>query len=92
MITDCVRQKILIVDDESRNLDALESILESMPGLRLIRATDANDALYTARAIQEADLKGQASSFFDLSGLRSCDIPIVRFEGWIVGHRLGSQP
>jgi hypothetical protein len=57
-----------------------------------IQQTDANDALYTARAIQEADLKGQASSFFDVSGLRSCDIPIVRFEGWIVGHRLGSQP
>lgn len=36
---------ILLVDDESRNLDALESILETMPGLRLIRAANADDAL-----------------------------------------------
>ncbi|HTV40972.1 MAG TPA: response regulator [Candidatus Sulfotelmatobacter sp.] len=36
---------ILLVDDESRNLDALESILESMPGLRLVRALQADDAL-----------------------------------------------
>lgn len=36
---------ILLVDDESRNLDALESILEPIPGLRLIRALRAEDAL-----------------------------------------------
>lgn len=36
---------ILLVDDESRNLDALESILDQMPGLRLVRATTADDAL-----------------------------------------------
>ena len=36
---------VLIVDDESRNLDALESILETMPGLRLIRALRPEDAL-----------------------------------------------
>ena len=36
---------ILLVDDESRNLDALESILESMPGVRLIRAVRAEEAL-----------------------------------------------
>jgi PAS domain S-box-containing protein len=36
---------VLLVDDESRNLDALESILEPMPGLRLIRAVRAEDAL-----------------------------------------------
>ena len=36
---------ILLVDDESRNLDALESILDRMPGLRLIRATTPDDAL-----------------------------------------------
>lgn len=36
---------ILLVDDESRNLDALESILESMRGLHLIRALRAEDAL-----------------------------------------------
>ena len=36
---------VLLVDDESRNLDALESILETMPGLRLVRALSAEDAL-----------------------------------------------
>src|SRR5580700_9635627 len=36
---------VLLVDDESRNLDALESILEPMPGLQLIRAVRAEDAL-----------------------------------------------
>jgi PAS domain S-box-containing protein len=36
---------ILLVDDESRNLDALESILESMPDVRLIRAVRAEEAL-----------------------------------------------
>jgi PAS domain S-box-containing protein len=36
---------VLIVDDESRNLDALESILESVPGLRLIRALRPEEAL-----------------------------------------------
>ncbi len=35
---------ILIVDDEPRNLDVLESILYR-PGYRLVRATSANDAL-----------------------------------------------
>src|SRR5689334_22031301 len=35
---------ILIVDDESRNLDVLESIL-FQPGYRLVRATSANEAL-----------------------------------------------
>jgi PAS domain S-box-containing protein len=36
---------ILLVDDESRNLDALESILEPMPGLKLFRVMSADDAL-----------------------------------------------
>ena len=36
---------VLLVDDESRNLDALESILESMPGLQLVRALNAEEAL-----------------------------------------------
>jgi CheY-like chemotaxis protein len=35
---------ILLVDDEPRNLDALEAILES-PGYRLLRAQDAEQAL-----------------------------------------------
>jgi signal transduction histidine kinase len=35
---------ILLVDDESRNLDALEAILEN-PGYRLLRALDADSAL-----------------------------------------------
>src|SRR5215469_2029657 len=36
---------ILLVDDESRNLDALESVLEPMKGLQLFRALRAEDAL-----------------------------------------------
>lgn len=36
---------ILLVDDESRNLDALESVLEPVKGLRLFRALRAEDAL-----------------------------------------------
>ncbi|HXC35086.1 MAG TPA: response regulator [Candidatus Acidoferrales bacterium] len=36
---------ILLVDDESRNLDALESVLESVKGLLLFRALKAEDAL-----------------------------------------------
>ncbi|HWA71002.1 MAG TPA: response regulator [Polyangiaceae bacterium] len=35
---------VLLVDDESRNLDALEAILTD-PGYRLIRATNADEAL-----------------------------------------------
>jgi PAS domain S-box-containing protein len=36
---------VLLVDDESRNLDALESILETMPGLQFVRAIRPEDAL-----------------------------------------------
>src|SRR5215469_5767521 len=36
---------ILLVDDEKRNLDALESVLEPLPGLRLVRALRPEDAL-----------------------------------------------
>jgi PAS domain S-box-containing protein len=36
---------VLLVDDESRNLDALESILDTMPGLRLVRALSPEEAL-----------------------------------------------
>lgn len=36
---------ILLVDDESRNLDALESVLDQVRGLRLFRALRAEDAL-----------------------------------------------
>src|SRR5580698_3121406 len=44
---------ILLVDDEARNLDALEAILES-PGYRLLRAQDADRAL---RLLQENDVE-----------------------------------
>ena len=37
--------KVLLVDDELRNLDALESILDSS-GYTLVRAKDADDALF----------------------------------------------
>src|SRR5258708_4315794 len=43
---------ILLVDDESRNLDALEAILED-PGYRLLRAEDADRAL---RLLLESDI------------------------------------
>src|SRR5262245_34720992 len=43
--------KILLVDDEPRNLDALESILESS-GCSLIKAQTAEEALF---AIQQND-------------------------------------
>jgi hypothetical protein len=56
-----------------------------------IEQTDANDALYTALALQETDLQGQAASLFDLSGLQSPETTRVRFEGWIVGHLAGNQ-
>ena len=36
---------VLLVDDESRNLDVLETILGPMPGVRLFRALGAEDAL-----------------------------------------------
>jgi hypothetical protein len=49
--------------------------------------TDADDALYTAKAIQTADVKGQLQKLLDLSSLSERDIEIVRFEGWIVGNR-----
>jgi hypothetical protein len=56
-----------------------------------VKQTDANDALYTALAVQEADLKGQAGRLFDLSRLRPSDVSVVRLEGWIVGHLVGSH-
>src|SRR5260370_12899000 len=43
---------ILLVDDEARNLDALEAILED-PGYRLLRAEDADRAL---RLLLESDI------------------------------------
>jgi hypothetical protein len=56
-----------------------------------VEQTDANDALHTALAIQEADWKGEAASLFDLSRLESNDIPTVLFEGWIVGNIVGAR-
>ena len=45
--------------------------------------------------VNEADFRDRYSAeysasrvVFDRSGLRSCDVPIVRLEGWIVGQRL----
>ena len=43
---------ILLVDDEQRNLDALEAILDD-PGYRLLRADDADLAL---RLLLEHDI------------------------------------
>jgi hypothetical protein len=56
-----------------------------------VEQTDANDALYTAAVIREADLSGQAGKLFDLNGLPPCDASRVRFEGWIVGQIPGTH-
>ena len=61
---------ILLVDDEVRNLDTLESILDE-PGYRLLRATDADSALKTLLENDVAaivmDVKMPGVSGFDLA-------------------------
>src|SRR5687768_784982 len=49
--------------------------------------TDADDALYTVKAIQAHDLRGQLQQLLDLSTLSTREVQIVRFEGWIAGNR-----
>jgi len=46
-----------------------------------IEQTDANDALYTAKAVQEADLDGRVSDLFDLNRIGPSESAKVRFEG-----------
>jgi CheY-like chemotaxis protein len=63
---------ILLVDDEARNLDALEAILHD-PGYRLIRASDADSALRELLQNDVAaivlDIKMPGVSGFELANL-----------------------
>src|SRR5436305_8534053 len=76
---------ILLVDDEPRNLDALEAIL-SEPGYRLLRAEDADRALKLLLDHQVAaivlDIKMPGVSGFELAQMikntrRFRETPIV---------------
>jgi len=76
---------ILIVDDEVRNLDVLESILYA-PGYRLVRATSANDALLALVegdfAVLVLDINMPAMNGIELANLikqrkRTQHIPIL---------------
>lgn len=76
---------ILIVDDEARNLDALEVMLESS-GCTLIRAQSADEALLAMLRHEFAamifDIKMPGTSGFELANLvkqrrRTRDVPIL---------------
>src|SRR5690349_24984757 len=83
---------ILLVDDEPRNLDALEAIL-SNEGYKLLRATDADTALrllldHDVAAIV-LDIKMPGVSGFELAQLikgtkRFRQIPIVFLTAYLV--------
>ena len=77
--------KVLLVDDEPRNLDALESILDSS-GYSLVRAKDADDALYAILknefAVIVLDIKMPGTNGLELARLikqrkRSQHVPII---------------
>lgn len=77
--------RVLLVDDEIRNLDVLESILES-PGVQLVRARTPEEALLALVqgdfACLVLDVQMPGMSGFDLASLiktrkRSSDIPII---------------
>src|SRR3954467_3415657 len=83
---------ILLVDDEKRNLDALEAILED-PGYRFLRAEDADRALrllldHDVAAIV-LDIKMPGVSGFELAQLikgtrRFRQIPIVFLTAYLI--------
>src|SRR5687767_3352061 len=86
---------ILLVDDEQRNLDALEAILDE-PGYRLLRATDADTALRLLLAHDVAaivlDIRMPGVSGFELAELikgskRFRQIPIV----FLTAHMVDDQ-
>jgi signal transduction histidine kinase len=83
---------ILIVDDEARNLDALEAILDD-PGYRLLRADEADKALRQLLENDIAaivlDIKMPGISGFELAQLikgtrRFRQIPIVFLTAYLV--------
>jgi signal transduction histidine kinase len=84
---------ILLVDDEQRNLDALEAILDD-PGYRLLRAEDADRALrllldHEGVAAIVLDIKMPGVSGFELAQLikgtkRFRQIPIVFLTAYLV--------
>ena len=76
---------ILLVDDEPRNLEVLEGVLQN-PELRLVRATDANDALLALLqddfAVIVLDIQMPGMSGIELAHLikqreRTQHIPII---------------
>src|SRR3984885_12550730 len=86
---------VLLVDDEHRNLDALEAILDD-PTYRLLRADDAEKALRTLLANDVAaivlDIKMPVVSGFELAQLikgtkKFRQIPIV----FLTAHLLDDQ-
>jgi signal transduction histidine kinase len=83
---------ILLVDDEQRNLDALEAILED-PGYRLLRADDADKALRLLLDNEVAaivlDIKMPGISGFELAQLikgtkKFREIPILFLTAYMV--------
>lgn len=83
---------ILLVDDEARNLDALESILTD-PGYRLLRAEDADRALHLLLEHDVAaivlDIKMPGVSGFELAQMikntkRFRETPIVFLTAYMV--------
>ena len=87
--------KILLVDDEARNLDALESILESS-GCTLIKALTADQALFAILqnefAANVLDIKMPGTDGLELARLikqrkRSQHVPIL----FLTAHSLDEQ-
>src|SRR5690348_5498405 len=83
---------ILLVDDEPRNLDALEVILAD-PGYRLLRATDADSALRQLLEHEVAaivmDIKMPGTSGFELAQMikgtkRYRQIPILFLTAYLL--------
>ena len=80
---------ILLVDDEQRNLDALESILDE-PGYRLLRADDADKAL---RLLLENDVAAIVLDIKMPGYLNSlaADLKDDQLQGEVVLNKLGEN-
>lgn len=86
---------ILLVDDEQRNLDALEAILDD-PSYRLLRADEADEALrlllHNDIAAIVLDIKMPVVSGFELAKIikgtkRFRQIPIVFLTAYLLDHQ-----